>query len=411
MTHLRKTLVVAGHGMVGHRFVQAAIERGLTETYDVVVVGEEPRPAYDRVALTSFFSVESADGAVAAARGVVRRPAGAAGARHRRSSRSTPTPGRSRCPTAGCSAYDALVLATGAAPFVPPIAGRELDGCFVYRTIEDLEAIRAASAHGHLGGRDRRRAARPGGRQRAGPARAGDPRRRDGAPAHAGPARRGGRRHAGAPHREARRPGARRRGDQGDPRRCGRTAGTGRRRAGHRTGDRGRRHRDRPGGVLGRHPPARPAGPRRRARHGRAGRRARRRAVPHLRPARLRDRRVRGARRPDVRPGRARLRRWPRWSPTRCSTGPARSPAPTCPPSSSCSASTWRPSATRSPPPRARWSWSSPTPSAGVYKKLVVTRRTATRCSAASWSATPRRTASSGRWSPAASSCPPTRRT
>ena len=61
MTHLRKTLVVVGHGMVGHRFVQAAIERGLTETYDVVVVGEEPRPAYDRVALTSFFSAESAD--------------------------------------------------------------------------------------------------------------------------------------------------------------------------------------------------------------------------------------------------------------------------------------------------------------------------------------------------------------
>ena len=61
MTHLRKTLVVVGNGMVGHRFVQAAIERGLTETYDVVVVGEEPRPAYDRVALTSFFAAGSAD--------------------------------------------------------------------------------------------------------------------------------------------------------------------------------------------------------------------------------------------------------------------------------------------------------------------------------------------------------------
>ena len=39
-----------------------------------------------------------------------------------------------------------LVLATGAAPFVPPVEGRGKDGCFVYRTIEDLEAIRAASA-------------------------------------------------------------------------------------------------------------------------------------------------------------------------------------------------------------------------------------------------------------------------
>ena len=57
MTHLRKQLVVVGHGMVGHRFVQAAIERGLTETHDLVVVGEEPRPAYDRVALTSYFEV------------------------------------------------------------------------------------------------------------------------------------------------------------------------------------------------------------------------------------------------------------------------------------------------------------------------------------------------------------------
>jgi nitrite reductase (NADH) large subunit len=144
MTHLRKTLVVAGHGMVGHRFVQAAIERGLTETYDVVVVGEEPRPAYDRVALTSFFSVESAaelsllpagsydDPRVRLELGTVVESVDA-DARE-----VTLSDGR-------VLAYDALVLATGAAPFVPPIAGRELDGCFVYRTIEDLEAIRAAS--------------------------------------------------------------------------------------------------------------------------------------------------------------------------------------------------------------------------------------------------------------------------
>ena len=45
-------------------------------------------------------------------------------------------------------AYDELVLATGAAPFVPPVPGHELDGCFVYRTIEDLEAIRGAAADG-----------------------------------------------------------------------------------------------------------------------------------------------------------------------------------------------------------------------------------------------------------------------
>jgi nucleoside-diphosphate-sugar epimerase len=61
MTHIRQRIVVVGHGMVGHRFVQAAIERGLTETHDIVVLGEEPRPAYDRVALTSYFAAGSAD--------------------------------------------------------------------------------------------------------------------------------------------------------------------------------------------------------------------------------------------------------------------------------------------------------------------------------------------------------------
>ena len=77
------------------------------------------------------------------------------------SSRSTAAPGE--------VPYDRLVLATGSSPFVPPIPGRDLPGCFVYRTIEDLEAIRAwAASHAgrHRRG-DRRRPARPRGRLRA----------------------------------------------------------------------------------------------------------------------------------------------------------------------------------------------------------------------------------------------------
>ena len=41
-------------------------------------------------------------------------------------------------------AYDTLVLATGSYPFVPPIPGHNLPNCYVYRTIEDLDSIRAA---------------------------------------------------------------------------------------------------------------------------------------------------------------------------------------------------------------------------------------------------------------------------
>jgi nitrite reductase (NADH) large subunit len=149
MTHLRRTLVVVGHGMVGHRFVQAAIERGLTETYDLVVVGAEPRPAYDRVALTSYFTV-GADALSLLPEGRyddprVRLLLGTEAVALDPAARTVSLSDGSAI------AYDELVLATGAAPFVPPLAGRDLPGCFVYRTIEDLEAIRDAAASARAG--------------------------------------------------------------------------------------------------------------------------------------------------------------------------------------------------------------------------------------------------------------------
>ncbi|MGH8517161.1 MAG: nitrite reductase large subunit NirB, partial [Panacagrimonas sp.] len=47
--------------------------------------------------------------------------------------------------------YDKLVLATGSYPFVPPVPGRERDGCLVYRTIEDLEAMTAWGRKSKIG--------------------------------------------------------------------------------------------------------------------------------------------------------------------------------------------------------------------------------------------------------------------
>jgi nitrite reductase (NADH) large subunit len=147
--HLRRTIVVVGHGMVGHRFVQAAVERGLTETHDIVVVGEEPRPAYDRVALTSYFEV-GADALSLLPEGEYDDP-------RVRLVLGTEVAGfdpESRTVLIGDGevvSYDELVLATGAAPFVPPVPGHDLPGCFVYRTIEDLEAIREAAATARTG--------------------------------------------------------------------------------------------------------------------------------------------------------------------------------------------------------------------------------------------------------------------
>jgi nitrite reductase (NADH) large subunit len=48
-------------------------------------------------------------------------------------------------------AYDKLVLATGSYPFVPPIPGKDAEGTFVYRTIEDLEAMSAYAQQCQVG--------------------------------------------------------------------------------------------------------------------------------------------------------------------------------------------------------------------------------------------------------------------
>ncbi|WP_278420939.1 FAD-dependent oxidoreductase, partial [Stutzerimonas kunmingensis] len=42
--------------------------------------------------------------------------------------------------------YDQLILATGSYPFVPPISGAEGSARLVYRTLDDLDSIRAAAS-------------------------------------------------------------------------------------------------------------------------------------------------------------------------------------------------------------------------------------------------------------------------
>src|SRR5690606_21161308 len=51
----------------------------------------------------------------------------------------------------GRYAYDQLILATGSYPFVPPITGAEGNARLVYRTLDDLDAIRAAAGNARRG--------------------------------------------------------------------------------------------------------------------------------------------------------------------------------------------------------------------------------------------------------------------
>ena len=142
-------IVVAGHGMVGHQFLQSLAETGLTDA-QVTVLCEEARPAYDRVHLSEFFAGKSAQDLSLVEPGFFERT----GFDLRLAARAASVDRRVRTVTTADGEvlpYDVLVLATGSVPFVPPIAGRERPNCFVYRTIDDLEAMQAASAKARRG--------------------------------------------------------------------------------------------------------------------------------------------------------------------------------------------------------------------------------------------------------------------
>ncbi|WP_030763001.1 nitrite reductase large subunit NirB [Streptomyces griseus] len=134
------TIVLVGHGMVGQRFLEALADRGVTERARIVVLCEEPRPAYDRVQLTSYFSGRTPDDLSMVEDGFMERH----GIELHTDEPVVAVDRAARTVTARSGrvvAYDHLVLATGSYPFVPPVPGKDAAGCFVYRTIEDLLAI------------------------------------------------------------------------------------------------------------------------------------------------------------------------------------------------------------------------------------------------------------------------------
>jgi nitrite reductase (NADH) large subunit len=138
----QRTAVVVGHGMVGHRFVEALRSRDADGTWRVVVLSEEAEAAYDRVGLSAY--VGAWDRSALALAGntydgdaLVDLRLGTRAEHLDREARTVTTS------TGDAIAYDALVVATGSTPFVPPVPGHDTDGCFVYRTLDDLDAVRS----------------------------------------------------------------------------------------------------------------------------------------------------------------------------------------------------------------------------------------------------------------------------
>jgi nitrite reductase (NADH) large subunit len=133
--------------MVGQRFLESI---PADAPFDITVLGEEPRPAYDRVQLSAFFSGKTAEDLSLVQAGFFAQNNIALKLGERADSIDR---GARKVRTANGREleYDTLVLATGSYPFVPPIAGRDRPHCHVYRTIEDLEAIRSSSEGARVG--------------------------------------------------------------------------------------------------------------------------------------------------------------------------------------------------------------------------------------------------------------------
>lgn len=142
----RRHVIVVGHGMVGHRLVEALRARDTSGSWRITVLAEEAEAAYDRVGLTSY--TETWD------RGQLALPGNDYAGDDRvrlllntrvteidRATKSVVTADGQR------HSYDALVLATGSYAFVPPVPGHQLPQCHVYRTLDDLDAIRAGAQH------------------------------------------------------------------------------------------------------------------------------------------------------------------------------------------------------------------------------------------------------------------------
>jgi nitrite reductase (NADH) large subunit len=138
-------LVVIGAGMASGRMLEQLFDAGFSGK--VTLFNGEPRGNYNRLMLSPVLSGEKTyeqivthDDAWYAAHGVECR-FGEHVTKIDRDRKVVVSKG-------GETPYDALVIATGSAPFIIPVAGKELPGVCTYRDLEDTHAMIAASKPG-----------------------------------------------------------------------------------------------------------------------------------------------------------------------------------------------------------------------------------------------------------------------
>ena len=134
----KQKLVLVGNGMAGYKFCERFVSYRLQKKYELIVFGEEPRPAYDRVNLTRYLT-EGASLNLAPASWY--REQGIKLTTGQRIERINRVEKWVETSAGTIQHYDKLILATGSDPFIPSIPDINLAGVFPYRSLDDLVAI------------------------------------------------------------------------------------------------------------------------------------------------------------------------------------------------------------------------------------------------------------------------------
>ena len=143
---MTQKLVIIGAGMASGRVIEHLTEQA-PGSYDITLFNAEPRGNYNRIMLSPVLSGEKSygdiithDAAFYANHGVTTH----FGAHVTRIDRAR------KCVTANGqdTQYDTLIIATGSAPFIIPVSGKDLPGVVTYRDLDDTNKMIAAAKPG-----------------------------------------------------------------------------------------------------------------------------------------------------------------------------------------------------------------------------------------------------------------------
>ena len=139
-------LVVIGAGMASGRVLEHLTDLA-PDAFDITLFNAEPRGNYNRIMLSpvlsgekSFDEIVTHDADWYDARGITCRFGEPVTAIDREA--------RTVTGANGTVAYDKLLIATGSAPFIIPVPGKDLPGVVTFRDLDDVERMKQAAGPG-----------------------------------------------------------------------------------------------------------------------------------------------------------------------------------------------------------------------------------------------------------------------